>query len=364
MEYYSVPSDFSKKTIDGYQKLNEAYPECKVKETYGQISIGNAFASGGYLSEIPKISFSDLKEYVRYSKGAGIDFNYTFNASYMNNTEFTEEGMNQLKDFLRQLYDIGIRSLTVALPTLYEIIRSMNLDFEVKASVICQINNANKAAIYKEKGYDRIVVDEGINRDFNTLERIRSNFGDGVELIINSLCSQDCVYRMFHYNQTSGDAYGRPGFSFYNKRCTLNLFKDYRNLMHLSWIRPEDLKYYREIGINHYKLQGREYVTHGDPIKTVEIYFKKSYEGNLMELLDMFSTNFNFKFYVENRKLDGFIDGLYHNRYLCKKDCNSCDYCAGYADASVNVDTCRQISEIMNKEFANYDKFCQMINTK
>ena len=225
MEYYSVPSDFSKKTIEGYQKLNKKYPECKVKETYGQISIGNAFASGRYLSEIPKISFSDLEEYVRYSKNAGIDFNYTFNASYMNNTEFTKEGVNQLKDFLRQLYDIGIRSLTVALPTLYEIIRSMNLDFEVKASVICQINNANKAAIYKEKGYDRIVVDEGINRDFNTLERIRTNFGDGVELIINSLCNQDCVYRMFHYNQTSGDAYGRPGFSFYNKRCTLNLFK-------------------------------------------------------------------------------------------------------------------------------------------
>ena len=83
-----------------------------------------------------------------------------------------------------------------------------------------------------------------------------------------------------------------------------------------------------------------------------------------MELLDMFSTNFNFKFYVENRKLDGFIEGLYNNRYLCKKNCDSCNYCANYADASVDVEACRQISEIMNKEFTNYDKFCQMINTK
>lgn len=364
MEYYSVPSDFKKSTIDGYRQLHVKYKDCRVKETYGQISIGNNFASGRYLSEIPKISLNDLEEYVKYSEDAGIHFNYTFNASYMNNNEFTNEGIKQLKDFLFQLYDIGIRSLTVAMPTVYEIVKSTKLDFELKASVICQINNANKAAIYKERGYSRIVVDEGMNRDFNTLERIRDNFGDGVELIINSLCNQDCIYRMFHYNQTSGDTYGRPGFSFYNKRCTLNLFKDYHNLMHLSWIRPEDLKFYKAIGIHYFKLQGREYICNGDPVRAVETYFKKNYEGNLMDLMDLFSTNFNFKFYVENRKLDGFIEGLFHNRDLCKKDCNYCKYCDNYADASVDVEACKQISEIMQREFSNYDKFSQMINGK
>ena len=55
------------------------------------------------------------------------------------------------------------------------------------------------------------------------------------------------------------------------------------NWLKLKWIRPEDLKYYNDIGLEHFKITGRtgstEYIT-----KTVKAYFDCHFEGNLLEL--------------------------------------------------------------------------------
>lgn len=266
MKYFNIPADFKMETIDKYDELNQQYSDSKVIETYGQITLGNRIGSGRAYDLIPKLDITGLQKYIDYSAQKNIGFNYTMNTTCMGNKEFTKQGINEILGFLDELYAAGVRSLTVTLPSMIEIIRLKNYDFEIKASTVCQIINANKALAYKNLGVDKIVIDESINRDFEMLKRIRNAFGEKVEVITNVICHKNCIYEMFHHNQTSHDDGIRSGDSsatYYSHRCMMKRSENFANIMKLAWIRPEDLKYYTGIGINYFKLQGRQAILKG-----------------------------------------------------------------------------------------------------
>lgn len=364
MKYFCVPSDFKTETIDQFDKLNQQYEDCKIHETYGNITLGVNYGSGRVLDQIPKVSLIDLQKYVDYANKSGIDFNYTFNSSYMDNKEFTEKGVKSILQFLCQLKDMGINSLTVALPSMMTLLQESNLGFKVKASAICHITNAHKAMTYKKLGAERIVVDESIHRNFNELRNIIKVFGDGVEVIVNTMCHTNCIYRQFHYNETTGDSRVRSnkiGVNYFEHRCLLQRYKDYTELLKLGWIRPEDIDVYYKTGIKYYKLQGRQHVEHGDQIKTIVSYFEKKYDGNLMNLLDMFNPRYSFPVNIDNNELDGFIDAFVENDF-CKRDCAKCGYCEKYAVKCINREDFEKISGLAKKFYSECDMFSQLIS--
>jgi collagenase-like PrtC family protease len=367
MKYFGMPADFKKETIDAYDNLNKNYSNCKVGETYGQVTIGNQIESGRPLNLLPSNDFAQLKEYFDYSKSKNIEFNYTINAPHMNNKEFTKEGVSRIMDLLDAIYAIGIRWLTISMPSLMELVRSSKYDFKIKASTICQITSVNKALWLKELGADRIVVDESINRNFKLLEGIKKVFGEQVEVIINSICHKDCVNRMFHYNQIAGDSVdiaSDASVNYYPHRCAVKRFEDLSNFMKLTWVRPEDLKYYSQVGINYFKLQGRHLVLNGNPQLTIESYFKEDFEGNLMDLLDMFSPTNSFKIYIDNKKLAGFVEKFYENSDFCKSNCQKCGYCNNYAKKSIDYEEAQEIAELAKMFYSQYDQFSQLTQSK
>lgn len=367
IKYFSMPADFKNETIDGYHKLNLQYDNAKVIETYGSITKGRMVGSGRLVEQMLETDFVDLYNYIKYSRQHNIDFNYTLNATHMHNMEFSEDGIFELKTFLLNLYEAGVRKLTIALPPLIEIIKSMNLDFEIKASCLCQITNVNKAMYYKRLGVNRIVPDESINRKFHVLERMSKSFGEGVEVIANQICAINCVYRMFHYNMVSENPYGNvsnTSVNYYEHRCIRQRYEDISNLLKLSWIRPEDLNLYTDIGINRFKIQGRHtFVKGGDPVKTVSYYFKEDYDGNLMDLLNMFSTLNNFNAYLDNKKLDGFIKPFYEKEEFCKNDCQECNYCGAYIKKAVDMEKATAMKELYDKFYNEYDQFNRQVNS-
>jgi len=364
MKYFSVPADFKKETIDRYAQLNEKYPDSRVLETFGNITVGNSWGSGRTINLLPKAGIEQLLEYANYSRERGIDFNYTLNASFMGNREFEPSTISELKVFLGKLYNGGIRWVTVTMPSLIELVRSTPYDFSLKASTICQITNVDKAMAYKRMGVQRIVLDESVNRDFKTMERVIKAFGSGVEIIANVICYKNCVYRMFHYNQISGDSIShsdKVGCDFFVNRCVLQRYQRISNLLRINWVRPEDLHYYTAIGINHFKLQGRHSVLRGDPVRTLEYYFNEDYDGDLIELLDMFDPMTRFKIGVENKKLDGFIDAFYKNDNFCKNDCNNCSYCENYAKNCIDFAEARKTVDSAVEFYNGYDEYKKMV---
>jgi collagenase-like PrtC family protease len=345
MKFFSVPADFKKQTIDAYEILNNTYNDSKVIETYGQITEENIFGSGRPSDVLNKVDINILRDYIEYSRQKNIDFNYTLNSSCIGNREYTKEGIYEIKCYLDKLYKAGVRSLTIAMPSLIEIVRTLGYDFKIKASAICQISNASKALSYKKMGVDRMVVDIPIHRDFQALKSIRNAFGEKVEIIVNTMCHKNCIYSMFHYNESSHDFIinaDKSSINYYPYRCVLRCHEDNSNFIKTSWIRPEDLKYYSMIDINYFKIQGRQVVAVGDPVKTVESYFKESYDGNLMDLLRLFSPTNPFNIKIDNKKLEGYLKPFFDIPHFCKNDCLNCNYCTTFSKKCIDSDESKE----------------------
>jgi predicted nucleic-acid-binding Zn-ribbon protein len=351
-----MPADFKKSTIDGYKKLNEVYSESNILETYGNLTVQNKYNSGRRNSLLPQISLSELKKYIKYSKENGIKFTYTLNAPVLQNIEITKKGIYEIKEFLKKLYDIGVLEITASLPPLIEIIKSTNEKFKVKCSAIGGINTANKALSYKKLGVDKIVIDEGINRKFEILKDIIKAYGEEIELMVNVICYNGCVYRQFHYNSYCFEsAVAYPEYKYYNIRCNQRMLNDPSIYIKNSWIRPEDIKHYYDIGIKYFKLQGRDMIMDANPCKAVEYYFKESFNGNLWELIMLFVSGNPSIVNIDNKKLDDFIKPFLQNKNFCTNSCNECHYCEGYVNKAIDRGNLDVFKNFINSDYI--DKF-------
>ncbi len=363
MKLFSVPSDFKKETINKLYELNKKYTDCKVIETYGQVTIGNFINSGRVIDTLPKADINQLEDYVKYSLERGIKFNYTLNASCLGNHEFTEKGRNEILQLIDNLEQIGIEDLTVTTPAIMELINANGKKFNIKTSAICEVMSPSKALFYKELGAKRVVPDPDITRDFEKLKNIAQVFGDGVEIIINNMCLKNCAYKMFHYNHESHSCEGSNNSvkDYYFNRCSMQRAGKVRNLMRVNWIRPEDLKYYYAIGIRHYKIQGRQNVCYGNLPKMVEAYFQEEYEGNLFNLITIFAPYNSFNPYVDNKKLDGFIKPFVENSSFCKDICEKCKYCDTYMRKSMDIAKVEEINQKALSFYSEYDKYSKFV---
>lgn len=349
MKYFCMPSDFKNETIDQYYELNNKYNHSKIVETFGQLAPDTVFGSCRSPRSLPEVDRHKLENYIRYCKEKGIEFNYVINATCMSNEELTKTGYHKIKDFFKMLESIGAGWVTISLPSLMEIAKYMAPNLKIKASTVCQINSPLKAKFYEELGIKRIVLDEDVFKEFDTLKSIRKVFSGDLEIIINSFCVNDCPYKMFHYNSFSHSHINRDECSYFSSRCRyLHIGPD--NYMKLNWIRPEDIHYYDDIGISYFKLQGRTNVFTGNPAKAVTHYIEEHYDGDLISLLELFSSDRPLMIagcIIDNSKLDGFFEKFVNDPGFCTKICSECGYCKGFAEKSIDVTSIAAL-EIMN----------------
>ena len=137
---------------------------------------------------------------------------------------------------------------------------------------------------------------------------------------------------MFHYNQVSGDSIDRAGAissAYYPSRCVMRLLRDPAAFLKVTWIRPEDMQAYTDAGIRYFKLQGRQTVMDGDPLRAVTAYADGRFEGDFKDLLFLFAPSPAFQAGIDNRKLDGFLRRV--GIPWLHQTCGVCDYCGAFA---------------------------------
>jgi len=339
MKNFSIASDFKIETIDSFDELNQMYEDSKVIETYGQLAPETFFGSGRAPKDLPVVDMKLLEKYVNYSLKKEIEFNYVINATTMANDELTVKGYKKIESFLKNLQDIGVTWITLTLPSLIEISSYVAPNLKIKASTLCQINSPTKAEFYEKLGIKRIVLDEDVHRKFDILKNIRKVYSGDIEIIVNSYCLGDCPYKMFHFNSFSHSNIDKEFYPYFVTRC-MALHLNPENYLKLNWIRPEDIHHYTEIGIKHFKLQGRTTAYSGKPAKAVKHYIDEQYDGNLINLLELFSetkpmtiSGIN----IDNRQLNGFFDKFVQNPKFCTKLCNECSYCKKFTELSTSV---------------------------
>lgn len=337
MKIFSVPADFKNESLQEYDEMNQKYEEVSIRETYGQLTDGYMHMSGRATDIIPAVNMKELEEYVDFSLKKRIDFNYTLNAACFGNYEFSDKGINELNDLLTNLKNIGVKNLTLTTPGIIELVKHIAPDMNIKASAICQIDSVEKMNYYLQLGVERFVVEPSIIKNFVVLENMAKIGSDKMEIILNDKCMRNCPFRIFHYNQTAHDN-SEEGKSYYFMSCGVEKSNNLLKYLNLNWIRPENLGLYQRMGIQYLKVEGREFARQGNIKKLLEAYIDESFEGNLLDLLHVFAPYDTLhQPYIDNKKLDGYVEGFFKKDIVCNQMCEECGYCKKYMDQSFEM---------------------------
>lgn len=351
--------------------LLERLKGTSVESLFGQMW-EDPLGGGRMAMFIPKVGKKEVTSFISEARKKGLRFNYLINATCFDNLEFTKKGYRKIMKHLEWISSTGTDMVTVTLPFLLEMIKREFPHLKVCVSSFARVQNVHLAKYWEETGADKIILPEAIGRDFQMLRLIRESVDCELELIANHCCLFQCPLDLHHRNMVShGSQEDHPCGGFAPDYCKLGcqrlkiLYP--AELIKARWIRPEDVPDYEAIGIDCLKLverfRGTESLIH-----IVNAYEKKSYSGNLVELLSLpqqgaflkpnlevihrtdlidpekmeevmavLREPFPEKVYIDNSKLDGFLDPF--KKIDCfHMDCDRCGYCEKIASHAISID--------------------------
>ena len=346
-----------------------------VDAVYGKLD--SDFVGGGRPSCIfLKINKKKVKGHIQSIHDKGLKFYYLLNSSCLGNREWTKAGQREIRELLNWLEEINVDGVVVAIPYLGELIRKQSPRFEICVSSFAQVNSVNRAKFWEDLGASVITLPQvELTRDFKLLKLIRENVKCDLQLIVNDNCLQDCPLSFYHKNLVShasqtSDKSELFTINYCSFVCRYKMLSNPANFIRATWIRPEDIQVYEEIGINKFKLIDRS-MTSDALARIVEAYSSRSYRGNLYDLFSGPSKNMwlnkpnyfhRFKYffhpfainifklikerkllkdievYIDNKKLDGFIKHFF-NESCRYKSCDNCRYCYDIADKVIKIDS-------------------------
>ncbi|MBN2524998.1 MAG: U32 family peptidase [Deltaproteobacteria bacterium] len=346
-----------------------------VESVYGKM--GGDLVGGGRSSYmLADLTFKQLKELIDQAHSYNKKFIYLLNSPCLSNKETTRKFNNELFAFIGTLVDMGVDGFVIAMPYILDLVKKHFPKVTVSVSTFAIINSITKAKIWEDKGADRIIIQQDQNRDFKLLDKIRRAVSCELELFANNLCMDQCPYPPFHaaFNaHSSATKELTRGFAldFCAYNCAQRRLQHPVEFLRGRFIRPEDLHVYEEIGIDVFKLADRMKSTRW-LTNVATAYNNRRYDGNLVELIGyplfrgegeegvvgdpikwMMRPDFihmdmlklvrqmgqaKDMVFIDNTKLDGFVD------YFKKHDCRTaicdeeCTHCQKYTDRAVTLD--------------------------
>jgi hypothetical protein len=378
---FSVPTNWQEDLLDIY-----AHP--LVLEVYGKLA--EDFIGGGR----PAYSLSGIfrrraARYVKNIHKGNSEFNYLLNSSCMAGREFTRSGKKKIFRLLDWLVSIGTDSVTVSLPYLAELIKNNYPVLKIKVSVMAHVDSLEKAKFWESQGAESItLLHTKINRDFKLLKQIRNNIKCKLQLIANNHCLYGCHLEDSHelfasHSSQTGYYGGNFSLDYCYLTCRYQKLKKPELLISSPWIRPEDVRFYEEIGIDSIKVVDRR-MPSPELIKIINAYITGKYEGNLIDLfpnlggfsfvnlsnillklkyfLYPFQTNIfllkkmkklleKLEIFIDNRSLDGFLD-FFLTHDCGDIACDECGYCRNVAVRVVRID--RQYQNRLCQEYGKF----------
>lgn len=350
MNNFKVGVNFDFELLNKIIELNKEQTNSKITELYGSIRQHSELAARPDF-RLPDIELKDLEEYIKVAKYNNIDFNYTLNSIIpYGSKEEINKNINNIVNLINYLESIGVYRITVSNPILLEIIRRYaKSKIEIEISTIAHIDTITQIKYFHEYyGVNKVCGNLNKNRNFEFLKNAADYCKKNeiiYELMVNEFCgvggdnyATHCVYRDSCYichavNHTYEDTETLNNYPM--NLCTNSRNRNISNWLKLRWIRPEDLKFYNKVGINHFKITGRtgstEYI-----LKTLKAYMQCKYQGNLIELwkpLESIKPGVEEatvkNFYINNNYLDGFIlpwvNGKNCDYEVCGETCNYCN---------------------------------------
>jgi collagenase-like PrtC family protease len=331
MAEFCVPTNYSKTYLNKLVDLNNEYSD-KVTEVFGSFKtnfIGHARES----IAVQPITKKQLQEHAKYAQSKGIKFNLVLNSIYTPHIENTKKGREKLEKLCKYIKKAKFDSVTLASPFLMYYFTKNHPEIKLKISCGTEPYSVEALKKYAEFNPEVIVWNRKLNRAFPLLKAVPDNIRDKIELVVNSRCINQCPFSVNHllsssYSSASNKKHGKPSYPFYSICCTLTALNDPIEIIKSPWIRPEDISAYERAGVTKFKLDGRG-KSEEKLVETVKAYLSRHYSGNLLDLAGNPHLR-EAKYYLDNKKLDGFIKN-FENSLCITKDCNHCGICKHYS---------------------------------
>lgn len=268
--YLKVPADYIPEHIKKIADINRS-AKYEIREVYGSLPFFTSSARPDHV--LPPTTTDQFLEYLYSLNSHGIYFNYVINLPQKS------RGIRSKIDFL---LDLGISKFTVADP---KIIQHLNRrGIEPTLSVTRDINNQAKLkSALSKHAVANICLSENLNRNIKILSKFVKEFPLlGFEIIVNSLCFQNCPNKKRHYKYTE---ISRPDkIDPYGSWCDDLKKRNLENVMNCCWVLPKDLASLESIQISCFKVAGRELINDRS-YEYIKAYATGSYSGDLMSLL-------------------------------------------------------------------------------
>lgn len=372
-----VPTNWDINLINKLKNFN-------VSEMYGKLDV-DVIGGGRPSCALSAVNKKNVAQQIKLIHENGMKFSYLLNSACMGNKEWTKKGRKKIIQLLDWISKIGADSVVITIPYILDIIKQKYPNLTPVVSCFANVNSVEKAKFWESSGAKVITLSHWeLNRSFKLLKEIRKNVSCELQLIVNDFCISDCPLFEYHKNLISHASqegnHKNPFIDYCRLSCRYRMISDPQNIIRGTWIRPEDLQLYEEYGIDRFKIVDR--VMHSDAIETiVKAYHERGYNGNLydlfcsnsktkklneksnimhklkyffhpfkiniLKLLEMKKLTRDLDIYIDNKKLEGFI-----NKFIdedCRyKSCSVCGYCKKKSEDVIT----------MNNDYRN-----EMINT-
>lgn len=321
MVYLSVPARFDHRQVESAIRLNDQYRKnnIKIESFFGNLN-PSEWTSARYLYNLPSVIRPQLKKYISSIHKSKLEFEYTLNSPYLARNAYFLNGKKKITDFIKSLVDINIDSVCVANFMLMGIIANNFPKLKLNVSTVAEIKEAHQIRQLKYFKIDTLIPSCSVNRDINSLKEIIKEARKNkikLKLLVNNNCLYNCIYTSSHYNFIGLFNRIMKAEDFKNdyfaSLCFMDKIYDVTNILKSPLIRPEDIKYYKNLGVNFFKLPGRS-CSEELNLENVKIYMERNFTGNFFDLWSRQQNSIWSKlFYLENKELKNSI-----NHYLDK----------------------------------------------
>jgi collagenase-like PrtC family protease len=333
---------------------------------------------------------AETERHIEAIRKKGFKFSYLLNASPL-----ADEFGSDKEEIIRQIEWIGgiADSIVVTSPYVAKLCELYAPKLEINSSILAHIDNPLKARRWAELGVKKIIPDWNVLRDFRTLEKIvgvLKPWNTQLEVLVNDPCMLYCPYVLCHDLAMAKGSMTAVYEHYWTFKCCYDYVRNPSEVLKSLFIRPEDLHYYEDIGIENFKIADRNRSTEFI-VNAVNAYLNRNYPGNLAEILSIFSAlgphcaipadqtldkaeefvainiatpaerDYFWKnqlrplmgLYIENQSLNGFLDFFVAEQPNCAESCGDCGYCEKWAEQVVSFNdpeiTTRKLTEVFEK---------------
>ena len=258
-------------------------------------------------------TIESLEEITRLTHASGIECNIVLNTACLGRNDINPEYLTKIKEFVIQLEKIDADYITLGHSALIRTTNEVRKKLKINVSTYLGVNNPLLAKEFENMGVARITLPQTVNRDLQMIERIKKYVGVDLEVFANTKCVNGghCAYRTAHQNFKSHQPQLNPEcwenvkdpytFGYCGVRRRTNMI----DVLFTPTIRPEDVRFYENIGVPLFKLATRmdkpETV-----IKLVRAYGERRFDGPFGELWTVDKKQDS----PQNKLLDGLFESV------------------------------------------------------